>query len=183
MFFLAKKCVARLLTAIRHLERFLGAPKASLGGPASRRFRCLRQKASSVGIRLFFWQKKSLKFWKYFVFLEFFRFSKVMSSQLGSWWCRRALRGAPRTLRDADKNDKRGQKSSWRPAGVSQTVWKEIYRCARRSRPTINTKKSMILIHKWIGCALPATGDFTRILCFWKLRKTTKRLRIFAKYV
>ena len=69
-----------------------------------------------------FFVKKMFCLKKYFVFSVFFRFSKVMYSQLGSWWCRRALRGAPRTLRDADKNDKRGQKSSWRPAGVSQKV-------------------------------------------------------------
>ena len=53
-FFVGKKCVARAAIASRHLERFLGAPKASLGGPALRRFRCLRQGASSVGIRRFF---------------------------------------------------------------------------------------------------------------------------------
>ena len=74
-FLAGKKCVARLLTAIRHLERFLGAPKASLGGPALRRFRCLRQKASSVGIRLFFCLKK-LFLKKYLVFSVFFVFLK-----------------------------------------------------------------------------------------------------------
>ena len=37
----------------------------------------------------------------------------------------------------------------------------------------------MILIHKWIGCALPAVGDFTRILFFRELRKAAKKVRKF----
>ena len=56
----AKICVARAAIRIRLMVRFLGAPKASLGGPALRRFRCLCQRASSVRIRMFLIQKTNL---------------------------------------------------------------------------------------------------------------------------
>ena len=51
-------------------------------------------------------------------FSAFFRFCILIRSQLGSGWCRRALRGAPRTLPDTEKNCQSDQKCLWRPVWV-----------------------------------------------------------------
>ena len=77
-------------------------------------------------------------------FSEFFRFCKIIYSQLAPWWCRRPLRGTPRTLRDAAKNDKRCPKCAWRPTGVGQKTRKGIYRHVSRSRPVIGRKSQKI---------------------------------------
>ena len=52
--FFAKMCVARAAIRSRLMGRLLGAPKASFGDPALRRFRCLCPRASSVRIGMFF---------------------------------------------------------------------------------------------------------------------------------
>ena len=102
LLFSPQKCVLIALKRCPYYAGIWGAQVASLGGPALRHFRCLRQRASSVGVRMFFLTKK-LYFLKEYVVS---RFSKDMHSQLGSGWCRRALRDAPRWRQKRQKGSK-----------------------------------------------------------------------------
>ena len=97
-----KKIVLIALKRCPYYAGIWGAQVASLGGPALRHFCCLRQRASSVRVRMFFVQK-NLYFLKEDVVS---RFSKDMYSQLGSGWCRRALRDAPRWRQKRQKGSK-----------------------------------------------------------------------------
>ena len=118
-FFSREKRVLFVLQRSPYYAGIWGAQVASLGGPAVRHFRCLRQRASSVGVRMFFLQKNILFFQEYVVF----RFSKDMCSQLGSGWCRGALRDAPRWRQKRQK----GSKISLAPhGGQAKNVKRDI---------------------------------------------------------
>ena len=88
-------------------------PRASLGGLVVRRFRWFVALLRDLLILFMidvFGEKTFCFLGKLFCFSVFSRCCKFILKKLGSGWCRGALRGVPRTLRDVDENDKRGQK-------------------------------------------------------------------------
>ena len=99
---------------------------------------------SSVGTHHNCFSAKKLALGKIiFAYLCFCRFCKLIHKELAPWWCRRPLRGTPRTLRDVEKSGKRCPKCAWHPTGVGQKTRKEMCRHASRSRPVVgrNTRK------------------------------------------